>query len=294
LAANYRQIVAAMLETTLLPDAAELRDLSPSDSEARGLIERVRLFCDAMAEPAARCGDFATAFQFREAWRDLAAPGAVSAAQLAEFEAATGVLRILADDPARGLEAVRKHLDAANGRGAAPGLRRGSIGLAHVALGDPAAALPWLKECWNMLGAKVRDPYYGLAPDDADYWILTEIAHARFVAASTADPALAPQALRDAEALIAEPLKAPRPVLPAYVLGAAIRISAGKAAEALPLLREARRIDGTDLVDRLDGAGGRIAWPRYRRMGLRLLRDQLTAPADAAERASVAAELEAL
>ena len=289
--ANYKAIGAVMLESTLLPDAAELRDLAPSDATSRALIERLRVFCDAMAEPSSRAGDFGSCFQYREAWRDLAAPGAVGAVAAAENAIATGVLRVLADEPAVGLEAIRKHLATNSGRGAAPGLRRGVAGLALMALDDPAGALPYLKDCWDLLGGKVRDPHFGLAADDVDYWILVEVALARLKAATTLDPTLVPQARRDVEVLLEHPLQAPKPVLPALVLGGASKLATGKTAEGLDLLRAARRLDGTDIRDRIDGPGGRIAWPRYRKLGLRLLRDALGDPANREEQAAVEADL---
>jgi hypothetical protein len=288
---NYRPLLGALVESSVLPDATELSHLGANDAETRSLVEKVRIHCEALAEIAARAGDLDAALTLRDASDVLAAPGTVGADYLAARRAGSGLLRALAGDFVRAKEDLGAAPPKAAERNAAPGLRKGGLGLTLLALGDETEAFRALAEAWSMLGARYREPGMGLTPDDLDYWVLVEIAAARFQLAGKFDPALAPQALRDFVSAAVPPLGAPVPKLPALVFGAEARLAEGRRDEAVRLLRDARGVGVAALGDRFDGPAGRMAWPRYRRRGLERLRDLLTAPHEAGERAEVEAEL---
>jgi hypothetical protein len=292
--ANLREAAASLVQTSLIPDLAELRAASPTDPEGGALVQRFRGLAFSLAEPTARSGDLSTSIALREAGLDFAPSSEATLPETAEERARVAVLRVLDGDYERGRDDLRKMIAATDRGRTTDAIRRGILGIALAETGDEKGAFVEIKEAWRVLGPHWRDVTSTLVPDLIDYWHLAEFATVRVELSRTLDPPLTVQALKDADAIVSGPLKAASPVLPALAIGGRLRALQGRREEALTLLREARRVPDTTLRERSDGAGGRIAWPRFRKLALKALLPLLDRPEDAAEMAEVAAELERL
>ncbi len=183
---------------------------------------------------------------------------------------------------------------------------KGALGRAVVPAAGAAAGLEHMDAAWGgfLGGSGSAGQRLGQItdPDGLDYWLVVELLLARFEATRIAHPERAVQARADVLRALDGAQSTGNARMPALLVEGRVAQLDGELSKARRVLREARALRCDGLVERGDGARGRLDFPRYRVAVLQSLLLCLDAPESAtgmtpeaqSERAAVQAELNAL
>jgi tetratricopeptide (TPR) repeat protein len=241
-----------------------------------------------LAEAADHLGEARDAASLREAVVELTArqPRAV---------ALLGRSLLEAGRPAEALAALEEALPRLPAADPFTLIHRMALGAAEARTGDGRKGLATLQRAWADLTRGSLDGLLGWArPDTLEYWLIAEGLLVRYELVSGLDPGLEPQARHDLERFLDPAFAFGVRRVPALVLRGRLRALSGDVQGARQDLREFLGLRARSLRERVDGAEGRLDYPRFRRLGI----ETILGPADLGlapeERARLESELAAL
>ncbi len=280
---NFAQAGTALAES--VPRVLDMFYNWGREMETVEKLQQFRRLAESVIPVASRAGYFETSVVLREAMQHLNPPDP-------EADAVLGMHRVFTGDVDGGRAAIAQALTKTKKGTVVAELSRGVFGVTSLRRGDADAAMRDLSQAWNALAAGgVQSVSYNVHSESFDFYVVAEIALARYEAARSVDTALVPQAARDLTELLKSPLSFGVRRVPALGMMGRLNLLQGNREAGLALLREARSLKAESIDDRGDGPRGRLDFPRYRRMVLEWLRDALTDEAERHEKAEVETEL---